>query len=59
MKEVDLALEELLRELDEEGILEDTVIALFGDHYPYGIDNEILNEVPKMNNKEQNIEKRK
>jgi phosphoglycerol transferase MdoB-like AlkP superfamily enzyme len=43
MKELDYALEELLNELEEEGILEDTVIALFGDHYPYGLSDSNIN----------------
>ena len=37
IKVVDLALTELLKELEEEGILDDTVIVLFGDHYPYAL----------------------
>lgn len=37
VKEVDKALEYLLDTLDEEGKLEDTVIVLFGDHYPYAL----------------------
>ena len=49
MKELDLALEELLKELDEEGILGDTVIALFGDHYPYDLTNSDINTYLKAN----------
>ena len=37
IKVVDLALEYLLDELDRRGILDDTVIVLFGDHYPYAL----------------------
>ncbi len=37
VKELDLALEYLLKELEEKNILDDTVIVLFGDHYPYGL----------------------
>lgn len=37
IKIVDLALEEMLKELEEKGKLEDTVIVLFGDHYPYAL----------------------
>lgn len=37
VKELDLALETLLEELESRGILDDTVIVLFGDHYPYGL----------------------
>ena len=43
MKELDYAMEELLKELEEEGILDDTVIALFGDHYPYGLSDSNIN----------------
>ena len=50
MKELDYALEELLKELEEEGILEDTVIALFGDHYPYGLNDANINTYLKANN---------
>ncbi|MBR6073417.1 MAG: sulfatase-like hydrolase/transferase [Bacilli bacterium] len=49
MKELDLALEELLKELEEEGILDDTVIALFGDHYPYGLTDTQINAYLKEN----------
>lgn len=37
VKELDLALEYMLQTLDAEGKLDDTVIVLFGDHYPYGL----------------------
>lgn len=37
VKEDDLALELLLKSLEEKGILDDTVIVIFGDHYPYGL----------------------
>lgn len=49
MKELDVAMEELLRELEEEGILENTVIALFGDHYPYGLTDSQINAYLKDN----------
>lgn len=35
--ELDLALEELINQLDEAGILENTAIVLSGDHYPYNL----------------------
>ena len=38
--ELEYALEELLKQLDAAGKLEDTVIALAPDHYPYGLSNE-------------------
>ncbi len=43
--ELDRALETLINKLDEAGILEDTVIALVGDHYPYALSVEAINEV--------------
>lgn len=45
MKELDAALELLLQELEAAGELDDTVIALFCDHYPYGLTNKQLNEI--------------
>lgn len=36
--EFEYALESLIRQLDEAGILENTVIAISPDHYPYGLD---------------------
>ena len=44
LKVLDDALGELLKGLEEKGILEDTVIVLYGDHYPYGLTNRTLNE---------------
>ena len=42
--ELDRALELLLARLDEAGVLENTVIALAGDHYPYGLTNDEISE---------------
>lgn len=36
--EFDKALEQLLKNLEEDGELDDTVIAIFGDHHPYNLD---------------------
>ena len=36
-------LEELINELEAAGKLEDTVIVLYSDHYPYGLTNQTLN----------------
>lgn len=44
-KELDLALEYLIKELDKKGILDNTVIAMSADHYPYGLTNEEISEV--------------
>lgn len=43
--ELDKALETLIAKLDEDGKLEDTVIALVGDHYPYELSIAEVNEV--------------
>lgn len=45
MYELDAALELLLEELENAGKLEDTVIALFADHYPYGLNKNDISEV--------------
>ena len=45
LKVLDNALGVLLKGLEEKGILEDTVLVMYGDHYPYGIDTNILNTV--------------
>ncbi len=37
---LDEGIEVLLNKLEEKGVLEDTIIILFGDHYPYGIKDE-------------------
>lgn len=43
--EVDRALELLIKRLEEAGKLDDTVIVLTPDHYPYGLSNANINEV--------------
>ena len=43
--ELDRALETLINNLDNAGILEDTVIALVGDHYPYTLTLDEINEI--------------
>lgn len=43
--ELDKALELLINKLTEQNILDDTVIALVGDHYPYMLDIAEINEV--------------
>lgn len=43
--ELDLALENLLKQLEEAGELENTVICLSADHYPYGLDEKQLAEL--------------
>lgn len=43
--ELDRALEELIRRLTEAGVVDNTVIALSADHYPYGWEKEKLDEL--------------
>lgn len=43
--ELDKMLEQLIKNLEEAGELEDTVIALVGDHYPYTLSTEEMNEI--------------
>ncbi len=45
LKIVDNAIGILLEGLEEQGILDDTVLVLYGDHYPYGIATNHLNQV--------------
>lgn len=45
LKILDDGLGVLLEGLEERGILDDTVIVLYGDHYPYGISKNNLNKV--------------
>ncbi len=43
--ELDRALEHLLDELNERGIADKTLIALSSDHYPYGLEDDAMNEL--------------
>ncbi len=43
--ELELAMESLLRQLEEAGKLDDTVIVLSADHYPYGLTDEQYSEL--------------
>lgn len=43
--ELDKAVEALINKLDEAGKLDDTVIMISGDHYPYGLTIEEINEL--------------
>ncbi len=43
--ELDRALELLLYKLEQANILDDTVIVLSGDHYPYGLSLDAINEL--------------
>ena len=57
LKILDNALGVLLAGLEKKGILEDTVLVMYGDHYPYGIDTNILNTVMSYDtNEDMNME---
>lgn len=43
LKEFDNAIGALIKGLEEQGKLDDTVIVLYSDHYPYGLTNSTLN----------------
>lgn len=43
--ELDRAVETLINRLEEKGVLQDTVIALVGDHYPYTLSIDEVNSV--------------
>jgi lipoteichoic acid synthase len=43
--ELDLAMEHLLAKLEEAGIADKTLIALSADHYPYGLEDKVINEL--------------
>ncbi len=45
--ELDRAVELLIKRLEETGKLEDTVILISGDHYPYGLTLDEVNELSK------------
>ena len=45
LKVLDDSLGELLKILEEKGILDDTVIVLYADHYPYGLTNFEISKV--------------
>lgn len=47
LKETDLALEELLNNLKENNKLNDTVIVITSDHYPYALSNKSLEKIYK------------
>ena len=45
LKVLDDSLGEILKILEENGILDDTVIVLYADHYPYGLTNSDISKV--------------
>ncbi len=58
LKIVDNALGVLLKGLEQQGILDDTVIVMYGDHYPYGLPTNHLNKaLPYDTAEDKNAEK--
>ncbi len=58
LKELDLALERLLSLLEERGVLDDTVIVMYGDHYPYGLSTSDINTALDYDvNEKNNVDK--
>jgi phosphoglycerol transferase MdoB-like AlkP superfamily enzyme len=56
--ELDKAMEYLLKELENKGILDDTVIVMFGDHHPLKTSYAMINEASSYNRTEDfNIDK--
>ena len=45
IKVTDDGLGMLLRKLEEKGILDDTVIVMYGDHYPYGMSKSLIKNI--------------
>lgn len=43
--EFDKALETMINQLEADGVLDDTVIAIVGDHYPYTLSTSEINEI--------------
>jgi len=55
--ELDKALEEMIKILEENNRLDDTIIILFGDHYPYGLNENEIKELSSSNMIEYDFEK--
>lgn len=48
--DLDKAMESLLNNLEKNNLIDDTVIVIVPDHYPYGLSDEELNEIEPLNN---------
>ena len=55
--ELDKAVESLIQKLDDKGILDDTVIVISADHYPYGLTNDEISEVMDIQDEKFDIHK--
>lgn len=56
-KELDKALEELLNKLEADGKLDDTVIVLSADHYPYGLTTDQISEIMNIEDSKFDVHK--
>ncbi len=56
-KELDKALEELLNKLEADGKLNDTVIVLSADHYPYGLTTDQISEIMNIEDSKFDVHK--
>ena len=56
-KELDKALEELLNKLEADGKLDDTVIILSADHYPYGLTTDQISEIMNIEDSKFDVHK--
>lgn len=57
LKELDNGLGILLDGLENQGILNDTVIVLYGDHYPYGLSKSTINKVLEYDLEDYEVER--
>lgn len=57
LKVVDDALGKMLEKLEEAGKLEDTVIVMLADHYPYGLNKSYIKEMIEYDLSDYNIER--
>ena len=57
LKILDDGLGILLEKLDSAGILDDTVIVMYGDHYPYGLSKDTINKVIDYDLEEYEVER--
>ena len=56
-KVTDDGLGALLKGLEEQGILDDTVIILYGDHYPYGMKKSVISNILKYDLNDYEVER--
>ncbi len=57
LTEVDKALESLIAKLEKNNELNNTVIVIFGDHYPYALDTKTINKILEYEDNSVDIDK--